>query len=620
MKLLEAGIWSWYKMSVDTKFQATQDERETAVYRLKEWMDFDNNKRSCCLFLRSMLDDLFQGIEFMYAGILSGKHPEYAKLADEKLPQLIVDMLQTDLLAHKPLRELLLQRLYETDRMNSLFLIKHDEDENMDENLFSESRYEVEDLVKRKWNPGGGWATKFANAFGFPEIFAGIRSLPEPLPYENVKVPIQLNDLEDFQVNIKSKIMSLLKERNGLKNRGIMRLPTGAGKTRVMVEALVELWMNKSSDLKYILWIGQTEEICEQAFQSFRQVWTSKGPPGQTLKIFRYWGNGRRLPTLGEEGVIIAGISKLYSDLKGADSESVESELSSLSKHVAVVVVDEAHRSITPMYNNLFRTLGIKSPSPDSDQIPLIGLTATPYRGYNEDETERLLKKYNNNLVCPTGNRFDIERWCDWTSMKKILTARGILSVPKRKIIFTDRKYVADTGDILQFGNMKSYHKNFLKKLAEDYERNTIIYSALIEMSEIKKSILYFAASVNNANLMSALLREKGIISAVISSNTSSGARQSYIDQFKEGKIQVLSNYGVLSTGFDAPKIDGIIIGRPTESPNLYEQMIGRGLRGPEFGGTKECLIMDLIDNIEFHGDRLPDGSEDYWKEINSSD
>ena len=86
-------------MSVDTKFQATQDEKDTAVYALKKWLDFDNDKKTCCLFLRSLLDDLFPGIEYMYAGILSGKNPDEMKLSDEKLPQLIVEMLETDLLA-----------------------------------------------------------------------------------------------------------------------------------------------------------------------------------------------------------------------------------------------------------------------------------------------------------------------------------------------------------------------------------------------------------------------------------------------------------------------------------------------------------------------------------------
>jgi len=62
----------------------------------------------------------------------------------------------------------------------------------------------------------------------------------------------------------------------------------------------------------------------------------------------------------------------------------------------------------------------------------------------------------------------------------------------------------------------------------------------------------------------------------------------------------VLCNYGVLTTGFDAPSVRCVVVARPTASPILYEQMVGRGMRGPEFGGTKQCLVIDVDDNIEW--------------------
>ena len=60
-----------------------------------------------------------------------------------------------------------------------------------------------------------------------------------------------------------------------------------------------------------------------------------------------------------------------------------------------------------------------------------------------------------------------------------------------------------------------------------------------------------------------------------------------------------MTNFGVLTTGFDAPKVRAIYITRPTFSKNLYLQMIGRGLRGPLNGGTQDCLIVDIADNFE---------------------
>ena len=70
------------------------------------------------------------------------------------------------------------------------------------------------------------------------------------------------------------------------------------------------------------------------------------------------------------------------------------------------------------------------------------------------------------------------------------------------------------------------------------------------------------------------------------------------IEQFRSGEIRVLCNFGVLTTGFDAPKIDVLCIARPTTSIVLYSQMLGRGLRGPAIGGTERCQVIDVKDNI----------------------
>ena len=66
----------------------------------------------------------------------------------------------------------------------------------------------------------------------------------------------------------------------------------------------------------------------------------------------------------------------------------------------------------------------------------------------------------------------------------------------------------------------------------------------------------------------------------------------------KNSDLNILLNYGVLTTGFDAPKTDVVFIARPTASIVLYSQIIGRGLRGPNIGGTKECKIINVKDNI----------------------
>ena len=104
---------------------------------------------------------------------------------------------------------------------------------------------------------------------------------------------------------------------------------------------------------------------------------------------------------------------------------------------------------------------------------------------------------------------------------------------------------------------------------------------------------------------MAGLLSVRGIPSRAISAKTKKGARHHYIEQFRAGEIRVLTNFGVLTEGFDAPAVRAVYVARPTYSPNVYQQMIGRGLRGPLNGGKEVCLIVNVADNMAQFGEAL---------------
>ena len=72
-------------------------------------------------------------------------------------------------------------------------------------------------------------------------------------------------------------------------------------------------------------------------------------------------------------------------------------------------------------------------------------------------------------------------------------------------------------------------------------------------------------------------------------------------------------NYGVFSTGFDAPNIDVVFIARPTKSIVLHQQMIGRGMRGPKMGGTSEFQLYRIVDDMP-EIDLADDYFTDIWK------
>jgi superfamily II DNA or RNA helicase len=118
--------------------------------------------------------------------------------------------------------------------------------------------------------------------------------------------------------------------------------------------------------------------------------------------------------------------------------------------------------------------------------------------------------------------------------------------------------------------------------------------------------VLLFASSVANARTVAALLERRGRTAASISSDdTPVGVRRHLIREFREGRLKTLTNFGVLTQGFDAPSVRALYIARPTYSPNLYQQMVGRGLRGPKNGGKERCLVVDVADNVVLHGHEL---------------
>ena len=105
--------------------------------------------------------------------------------------------------------------------------------------------------------------------------------------------------------------------------------------------------------------------------------------------------------------------------------------------------------------------------------------------------------------------------------------------------------------------------------------------------------ILYFGPSVRDAECMAFLLRQAAVPAAVVSGVTRDVTRRQVVSEFKQGELRVLCNCEVLTTGFDAPRVTHVVMARPDRSRVLYEQIVGRGLRGPRFGGTETCVVVD---------------------------
>jgi len=166
------------------------------------------------------------------------------------------------------------------------------------------------------------------------------------------------------------------------------------------------------------------------------------------------------------------------------------------------------------------------------------------------------------------------------------------------------REYTLTDDEVGELTRQKDLPAGFLKRLAADKKRNLLIVHRLLSLPKDTPTLVY-ACTVEHAYFLSVILTAQGRKSGAVSADTPVTLRRALVHEFREEKIQFLCNYGVLTTGFDAPKTKCIALCRPTTSEVLYEQIIGRGLRGPKFGGTPECTIIDFADNILVHGQPL---------------
>ncbi|MYE60402.1 MAG: DEAD/DEAH box helicase, partial [Alphaproteobacteria bacterium] len=237
----------------------------------------------------------------------------------------------------------------------------------------------------RQW-AGSGRAVRFATALGFPAEWAGEKNRRRD-PFLEVDGPFTLPELHPYQSRVVDNVRGLLRYGNRTQRRGMISMPTGSGKTRVAVQAVVEA-LREGELAGGILWVADRDELCEQAVEAWGQVWASKGARREQLRISRLWqGQPDPLPT-GERHVVVASVQTLAARFRRKPDDYT------FLADFALVVFDEAHRSIAPTYTEVMQELGMGGRRRRPGEPFLIGLTATPYRGHNERETEWLVRRY----------------------------------------------------------------------------------------------------------------------------------------------------------------------------------------------------------------------------------
>ena len=442
----------------------------------------------------------------------------------------------------------------------------------------------------KQWT-GGPQTVAFVRSLGFGEEWAGDRSMRRD-PYLEVERPRILPPLHDYQRRVVENVRELMWSgtSNG-QGRGMISMPTGSGKTRVAVQAVVEAIRDDGFE-GGVLWVADRDELCEQAVEAWREVWSSEGAQDKKLRISRMWGGQPPpLPTANMH-VIVATIQTLASRMeRRPDTYDFLSDFK-------LLVFDEAHRSIAPTFTSAMQELGLTRWQ-RSDEPVLIGLTATPYRGYDEAETQRLVSRYGRKrLDSGAFSRDDPEDVIRELQDMRILARADHATIE-------GGQFSLSQDELQQTKGVPWLPRSVEDRIARDAERTKRIIGAYMERVDQSWPTLIFATSVEHSQTIAALLTSMGMKARSVSGSTESSVRRRVVEEFRSGEIKTLVNYGVFREGFDAPKTRAIIVARPVYSPNLYFQMIGRGLRGVENGGNDRCLILNVRDNIENFEGRL---------------
>ena len=533
-----------------------------------------------------------------------------------------VDRLR-ELLAHKELEDLLGDLVYTVRRarihmegvdrrgtkseLAAALVIQHDIDLFRDAQIRKMIAKKCKVAFPKRWHPGKDTAIRFSEDVGFPSELAGIPSEDAQPDFEYLEGRLELKPLADFQREVQQSVIDVLGKANG---KAIVTLPTGAGKTRVAVDSirdwLTEHWEENPTGVgNTVLWLAHTEELCEQAYSCFRDVWQASTAVCPLL-LFRFWGkytqdlvqHRETLQNMLSRPTLLISTPHRIVNLLGDKVAGGSQLIEDIRKTAGLILIDEAHRAAAPTYKSILTEFT------GDTNVTVLGLTATPFRHeYAAQDPEagaRQLQQLFEQIIEPIRTLGEDPRLA--------LQQKGYLAKPVWESVETNTLLKAPHVEDASNLTLEDIGKidNALKIRADNPTRRMAILDHILPTCRSTDTqILYFGPTVLDAECMAFLLRQRGVSASFVSGETRDVTRRRVVKDFKDQKIKVLCNCEVLTTGFDAPKVTHVVMGRPTVSQVLYEQMLGRGLRGPRFGGTETCVIIDCEDNYRSDRPRL---------------
>ena len=360
------------------------------------------------------------------------------------------------------------------------------------------------------------------------------------------------------------------------RRRVVLHMPTGAGKTRMAMHVVCRHLVANRATL--VVWLANSEELCDQACDEFKQAWSLLGD--RSVSLYRFWGLRQLEMNEPSQGLLVGGFSKLYSLAKSALPQ-----IATLGDKTFLLVIDEAHQAIAPTYELVIRGLTARK-----FDMPVLGLTATPGRTWNDPEVDRRLAEFFDRkkvtLEVP-GYRDPVD----------FLVKQGFLAEPSFRQLQHESGNLTPM-ELEKLASDLDVPAVVLKKLAADERRTVRIIREVEYLLSKHHRIIVFATTVDHASMMAAVLSARGLAARSVTGETPEGLRAASIAWFKDHSSdpRVIINFGVLTTGFDAPQTSAALIARPTKSLVLYSQMVGRAIRGPQAGGNSRAEIVTVVD------------------------
>ena len=418
----------------------------------------------------------------------------------------------------------------------------------------------------------GEWSKEKINHL--PDFF-GLMEQPTMLPQQPSTMDIQpAYGLFEHQRRAVDQLVPMLTQDE---RRAVLHLPTGVGKTRTAMHVVANIL--RENDPSIVVWLASGQELLEQAVEAFREAWRSLGT--RTVRMGSMWGNHALDLTAFSDGFIALSLAKAWAMISRQDSDWAVR----LSPKIRLVVFDEAHQSIAPTYQRVTNELLLDFRS------ALLGLTATPGRRWSDIDEDRKLSEFF------AGNKVTLD--VPGNNPIEYLIDNEYLARPSFKTLFSKPGIQLDESELENIANQLEIPASIIASLSMSEQYIAAVIDGVLQLlSGGHNRILVFAATVDHARVICAILVARDVRSFVVTSTTSQYGREQALRVFKstDSVATVVVNFGVLTTGFDAPKASAIVIARPTQSLVLYSQMVGRAIRGPKAGGTTTCDIVTVVD------------------------